>query len=125
MDMSQLRIKSFRSALVLAVGVTLYFAFTPVDDSIGDQLDDKLNHFLAFAVLAFLADFSFPQQRFAISKVLPLLAFGVVIEGVQYFLPSREASLYDVLADGVGIAAYAFVRPWLQRIPWLRFQWQT
>lgn len=32
-----------------------------------------------------------------------LLAFGLQIEIVQYFLPNREFSLLDVVADGVGI----------------------
>ena len=38
-----------------------------------------------------------------VKKVLILLSFGTQIECVQYFLPNREFSLLDVVADGVGI----------------------
>lgn len=125
MDMPRFRTTFFQTSLALAVVATLYLAFIPGDDSIGSQFDDKIDHFLAFATLSFLADFSFPRQRFGVWKVLPLLTFGVFIEGVQYFLPNREASLYDVVADGVGIIAYGLMCPWLRRIPWIRFHWQT
>ena len=55
--------------------------------------------------LAFLADFSFPASRFGPAKIAPLLAYGVLIELVQYFLPHREASWLDVVGDGAAAAA--------------------
>ncbi len=123
--MSQLRTTPFQVSLALATVVTLYFAFAPGGDSVSDLLDDKINHFLAFATLAFLADFSFPRQRSDILKVVSLLAFGIFIEVVQHFLPCHQASPFDVLADTIGVAAYGLIRPWLRRIPWIRFRWQA
>jgi len=125
MDIPRLHTRPFQISLTLAAAITLYLAFAPGDDSAGDLLDDKVNHFLAFTTLSLLADFSFPRQRFGALKVVPLLAFGVFIEVVQYFLPYREASWYDMAADGVGIAAYGLLCPWLRRLPWIRFRWQT
>lgn len=43
-------------------------------------------------------------KLYVVKKVLILLAFGLQIELVQYFLPNREFSLLDVVADGIGIA---------------------
>ena len=49
-----------------------------------------------------------------------LAGYGLFIEVVQHFLPYREASFVDLLADGAGIAAYALCIPLLARIPVLR-----
>lgn len=63
---------------------------------------DKANHFIAFLTLYVTLSLGYPKLE-VFKKVLILLAFGVQIEVVQYFLPNREFSLLDVLADGVGI----------------------
>jgi len=115
----------FPTALAIAVVTTLYFAFTPLEHQVTESVNDKLKHLLAFAVLAFLTDFSFPRSPLGFLKVLALLGFGLFIEIVQYFLPYREFSLYDLLADGIGIGIYGFCQPLLRHIPWLRFRWQT
>ena len=64
---------------------------------------DKANHFVAFLSLYVTLSFAYPKLD-VFKKVTLLLAFGLQIEIVQYFLPNREFSLLDVVADGVGIA---------------------
>lgn len=64
---------------------------------------DKANHFIAFLTLYMTLSLGYPKLD-VVKKVLILLAFGIQIECVQYFLPNREFSLLDVVADGVGIA---------------------
>ncbi|MGJ0300962.1 VanZ family protein [Aliarcobacter cryaerophilus] len=63
---------------------------------------DKANHFIAFLTLYVTLSLGYPKLE-VFKKALILLAFGIQIEVVQYFLPNREFSLLDVLADGVGI----------------------
>jgi len=125
--MKRLRIRNavFPIALAVAVVTTLYFAFTPIEHQLTDSVNDKLKHLLAFAVFAFLTDFSFPRTSLGFLKVLTLLGYGMFIEIVQYFLPYREFSMYDLLADGIGIGIYGFCQPLLRHIPWLRYRWQT
>ncbi len=113
-----------RIALAVAIVVVLHLATTPRSYPVIQDLNDKLSHVLAFAVLAGLADFSFPQGRFGMAKISALLAFGLLIEVVQYFLPYRESSVFDWMADAVGIAAYALCLPLLRRIPGLRRRWE-
>jgi VanZ family protein len=66
-------------------------------------LNDKLQHGLAFGLLALLACLAMPDRhrwRF----VLPLLlGYGVLIECVQWWLPWREFSLPDLAADLAGL----------------------
>ncbi len=64
---------------------------------------DKANHFMAFSVLYFLLSLSFKNLTLK-SKLFLLLLYGFHIEIVQYFIPNREFSLFDVVADFMGIA---------------------
>ena len=106
--------RALLGALVLAV---CWLAFTPSPPEDFDSGWDKLNHWLAFATLAFCACFAFPgAQRGYLKVALALLAFGIVIELVQTQIPGRNADALDVLADGIGIAG-GLLPAWLwQRV---------
>ncbi len=95
-----------RGALVLCIVAISYLAFTPLQHTVSATFSDKANHFVAFFVLAGLIDFSFPGSRFSWRKGILLLCCGMLIECIQHFMPYREFSLYDVLADMVGILLY-------------------
>ncbi len=120
MTLPQTTIIAFRAALVVTLVITMYLATTQQEPSVIDNLNDKVNHVLAFYVLAFLADYSAPKVRFNLSKGLAILGYGLLIEVIQYFLPYREFSLFDLAADGVGVAAYAISQPVLGRLYILR-----
>ena len=111
---------TFRVALVVSLIITMYLATTQREFPVIEDTNDKVNHILAFCVLAFLADYSAPKVRFNLSKGLTILGYGLLIEVIQYFLPYREFSLFDLVADGVGIAAYAFSQPVFGRFYILR-----
>lgn len=101
----------------------MYLATTRLNIPIAANLNDKVSHILAFYVLALLIDFSFPRRRFDFSKAMTLLSYGLLIECVQYFLPYRTFSLFDLSADAVALLAYQFSLPALKCIPWLRWRW--
>jgi VanZ family protein len=69
---------------------------------------DKLMHATAFFVLTILMDMSFPPVRLLLQKVLSLMAFGILIECWQAYLPWRSADIGDFLADCLGIVSYLF-----------------
>jgi VanZ family protein len=109
----------FRAILAVTLVVILYLSTTQQEFAIIDDTNDKVKHVLAFYVLAFLADYSAPNVSFNRNKVVMILGYGLLIEVIQYFLPYREFSLFDLAADGIGIAAYALSRPVLGRINFL------
>lgn len=113
----------FRAGLLTAVTVVMYVATTRLNIPVVASLNDKVTHILAFYALALLIDFSFPERRFDFSKVIALLGYGFLIECVQYFLPYRTFSLFDLSADLVGLLAYKLSMPGLKYIPWLRWRW--
>ena len=60
--------------------------------------------------MAFLLDGSWPKfSEHATAKVGILIGYGVSIECIQAFLPNRQFSFLDVVADVIGVIAYALV----------------
>lgn len=77
--------------------------------------EDKLVHAAAYAVLGFLAANAFAKgsnkKRFWLAFMLAC-AYGISDELHQYFVPGREASVWDWSADVVGswIGAYLYLK---------------
>ncbi|RYF55505.1 MAG: VanZ family protein [Comamonadaceae bacterium] len=63
---------------------------------------DKVNHVLAFAVLALLGCRSYPRR--AALVLSGLLAYGGAIELLQAFTGYRAAEWLDLAADGAGLS---------------------
>jgi len=68
---------------------------------------DKSNHSLAFFVLTLLAALSWPKQLWW-RLALAMVGYGVFIEIVQYFV-DRDADMFDVVADSVGILIHGCI----------------
>ncbi|MEW8355588.1 MAG: VanZ family protein [Candidatus Thiodiazotropha sp.] len=111
---------NFRLLLAIALVVISYLAFTPQESPVAADINDKIAHILAFVVLAFLLDFSWPQSPWRPLKTIPLLGYGLFIEAVQSLLPNRVFSLWDFGADIVGVLIYPLLLPLLMRYSVLR-----
>ncbi|MDD3591322.1 MAG: VanZ family protein [Sulfurovum sp.] len=79
-----------------------YLATTTREIEVVAHSWDKLNHLAAFMVLYILLSAAFVNLKIY-SKVMLLMAFAVQIEIVQHFIPGRYFSLFDIVADGIGI----------------------
>ncbi len=89
---------------LVLLSVTL-LSLLPHPPRLADTGWDKLNHGLAFSLLALLASMAWRETRASrwIGLALWLLAWGMLIEAAQALTPTRQAEWGDVLADGVGI----------------------
>lgn len=125
MALPQRDIVVFRVALCAALVTILYVATTPKSFPVIEDINDKVNHVTAFVALGLLADFSFPERGFDRRKILALLGYGLLVEVMQYFLPYRESSIYDLIADGAGLALYWCCMPAIRKLPWLRGRWDA
>lgn len=96
----------FRIALFICIVATCILAFGEPAETLRGH-NDKLNHFLAFAVMAFLLDRSWRLPL--LLQLLALLGFGIMIELVQSELPYRSADGLDLLADLVGALSYYLI----------------
>ena len=106
------------AAFVAATAFSLYAALAPGDDTAGLIPWDKAKHFIVFYGLTFLARVALPRSRFWKIGIV-LLAYGVVIEILQGLpIVGRDADVFDVVADGLGIGFYfgpVIVSQWLRR----------
>lgn len=105
----------FRTAALVVAAVIAWLAFRPVTDVASGLPWDKANHALAFIVLTALTGRGWPRLS-AIALATIMLAAGIGIELVQG-LPriGRDADIWDVVADGVGIIAGLAALSWLRR----------
>ncbi len=85
-----------------SLGVIEYLATAKVSIKADVLSWDKANHFMAFLVLYLMLSLTFVKLSERV-KVLIMFLFGVQIEIVQYFLPYRDFSLLDLVADSIGI----------------------
>ncbi len=109
--------------MCISLVIITYLATTALEFTVVSSSYDKINHFLAFLVLALLADFSFPNSRFNTDKIFLLIAYGISLEIIQYFLPHRMFSLLDIAADGLGLLAYGLLIPFIRRLPAFSDRW--
>ena len=96
-----LPLTAWRLAFGFCVLTVLVLALMPTDVPIPSTGWDKSNHLLAFSVMALLGMRAFRGRTMAV--LAGLLIYGVLIEVLQSFTPSRSADWHDVLADAVGL----------------------
>jgi len=94
----------FKLLLYVALIVITTLAFLPDYDALPPivSFSDLLNHTVAFFTLYLLMYLAHPKLQ-AIHSTTLLLIYGIFIELVQYFLPTRVASWSDVVADSFGL----------------------
>lgn len=80
------------------------------------RISPNLGHFLCYALLSLSLSGVFSRRN---KYLAPLVAvvFGMVMEGAQIFIPSRDASLFDIGFNILGVAT-GFGIYWL----WLTYR---
>jgi VanZ family protein len=97
-------------ALFFAAGtVAFIMACLPKPPGVPFEPSDKIQHIVAFAVLALLARVAFWEAR-ALSIFVSLSLFGALIECVQ-LVPAlgRDADIVDWLADNVAVLSVLLI----------------
>jgi len=91
------------------MGIIFYFSSLEKIDMIDlPQNSDKFIHLCAYLLLAFLANLSLYKSGVKIKKYVFMFAFliatlyGITDEFHQAFVPGRDASIGDVIADSIG-----------------------
>ena len=100
-----------RLVLIACAAAVLWLALSPNPQNPAGLFDlDKVNHVGAFFVLSLLADYSYLARSALAQKGFALLGFGLLIEGLQYWVGYRYFEIADLVADGGGVLLYGFVR---------------
>jgi len=93
----------YRLVFWLALSIVTLLALLPLAKPVVPLLSDKAKHVLAFFTLAALALRAWPGQRLFPVLAASLMLYGLLIETVQYFIPYRTFSGWDLLADAAGV----------------------
>jgi VanZ family protein len=81
----------------------LALSLMPQPPGVFELASDKLWHALAYLVLYLSCQLAYRRQTPHITRFALLLGFSLLIEVLQYFVPHREFSLQDLLANAAGL----------------------
>lgn len=93
------------AVLSLKVWVASWLPFAQMLDQANvSEHSDKWVHLSLFSFLGTLAARIWGAQAVFKAVMLWLLGLAVVTEGLQHYIPGRDASVADLLADALGLA---------------------
>ena len=98
--------KILRVFLVLEFLGIVYLSLKSPNGGVNVQLNDKVGHFIGYGVLSlntFLV-FGLKPQIKGILLIMGLVGMGAILEGLQGFVPGREVSGLDIVANSIGVA---------------------
>ena len=101
---------STRAVVITLMVLGIWGATKKLDFPPDVNLNDKVIHAVVFFGFALLVDLASSRKPFWLWKGLPLLAYGIGIEVVQYFAPFRSFSVADMVADFAGILIYFILK---------------
>lgn len=91
--------------LFLELVVIIYLSLKSPNGGVKVQMNDKIGHFIGYGVLSlntFLV-YGFQSLRKTLGLLLGLLGLGALMEFLQGFVPQREVSGLDMLANATGV----------------------
>lgn len=78
---------------------------------------DKLMHFVFYGSFAIIAAWCTDQFRHFVGLAIFIIGYGILMEYLQSFVPSRYMSVADMLANTLGVVtACIFITRW-RRFP--------
>jgi VanZ family protein len=89
--------------LVLTV-LVIWLSVKAPGEGPGLPIWDKLQHFMAYAALGFAGSLGFPGRKPTIFLALGVVLLGAALEVAQSFVPARDMSFGDGVADLLGVA---------------------
>ena len=94
--------------IILIIAITV-LSLLPPKSGLELGKSDKLNHFLAYAILSLNFGFISSNIRSYFIGIPFLIAYGLLIEFFQGLVPGRDPSFYDALANSAGVFSGFFV----------------
>jgi VanZ family protein len=95
----------YLSIAAVVTGSLLSPNSTPIRILAATHLSDKLLHFAAYALLAFLPAAGLAPRRRAVAAALSMVVLGLLLEFAQRLSPGRATELGDEVANTAGVLA--------------------
>ncbi len=95
--------KLFLVSLILVfTGIAILSLLPPKSiEKIGEH--DKINHFIAYAVLSLNVGVVLKKLKTYVFFLPLIIAYGLLLEYLQGFVPGRQPSWLDALANSMGV----------------------
>jgi len=94
--------------IILIIAITV-LSLLPPKSGLELGKADKINHFLAYAILSLNFGFISFKIRSYFIGIPFLISYGLLMEFFQGFVPGRDPSFYDALANSVGVFSGFFI----------------
>ncbi|HSC75575.1 MAG TPA: VanZ family protein [Pseudomonadales bacterium] len=91
------------AAFWLAWCISTILMLLPAQDLPAVDIWDKAEHTGTFFTLMLLAALGYYEKHSLQRLALLLIAYGIAIECIQFFIPSRSFSVLDMVADSIGV----------------------
>ena len=114
-DMKQ-KNKLFLVLFIIFMIVITILSLLPPKSNLELGKSDKIYHLLAYAILSLNFGFISSKIRSYFIGIPFLIAYGLLIEFFQGFVPGRDPSFYDALANFVGVFSGFFIFRLFSRI---------
>lgn len=93
-----------KAAFWIPFAIATVFALSPKGVPLPFSVTDVALHLFAFVYLSAALGVAHFDARGMHWIVVWMVAYGVAIETIQFFVPNRSAEIEDLLIDGIGIA---------------------
>jgi VanZ family protein len=91
------------SFILVFIGIAILSLLPPKSiEKIGEH--DKINHFIAYAVLSLNFGLVVKNLKTYLFCLPLLIGYGLLLEYFQGFVPGRQPSWLDVLANSIGVS---------------------
>lgn len=106
----------FRGLFFFLLLASVYFSLKQATDDIPNFFAaDKVVHLLSYFLLMLSLDFSFKSSNAIVWKGVAVIIYSAMLEIGQGYVPGRETSLLDMVANSFGVLMFIFCVPLLKR----------
>lgn len=99
----------YRATFFAVLSVVTIFMLIPLPAGGEPLVNDKIAHAAVFLLLSALIHTAYRDTRFLFSLASILLLYGILIELLQGWTGYRTFSVFDIIADTVGICIYILI----------------
>lgn len=90
------------SLILVFIGIAILSLLPPKSiEKIGEH--DKINHFIAYSVLSLNVGLVVKRIKTYLFYLPLLIGYGLLLEYVQGFVPGRQPSWLDAIANSMGV----------------------
>lgn len=112
-----IRMKSFfRALFIFLLIASIFFSLKQTTGVIPDIFAaDKVVHLFAYFTLMLALDFSYRPGHSLVWKAMAIIIYSAMMEVAQGYVPGRDSSMWDIIANISGVLFYLLCVPLLKR----------